>query len=184
MVTVRPELRIQIRSAPRDFDKYPSDDDALGKELSTMVAGALARGLPRPAVLVVRSSQIDWLDAVPILSLDPPNRQRMMAAIAGQEDVECMALMGTFKLRRRRQNQREPTQQRALLCFIEWPDCRWWSSSRLLGEHAHPIAGDALIRAAVDGWPRPGGVGGWFSMARRLGVKLQMVRAEPPVMVH
>lgn len=167
------------------MERFPAEDDALGKQLSVLVAGALARGLPRPAILVLRAEQVDWFDAVPLMQGEPVHRHRMIAAIAGQEGVEAVALLGTFRVRAGRgQPGRPPPQQRALLSFIEWPDNRWWASWRMLGEDRQPISDAPIVRAAVDGWPRPGGVGGWFALARRRKLTLTMVRKPTDVTVH
>lgn len=180
-------LQIRVRSGKRSLERFPRDDEALGQQLSVLVAGALARGLPRPAMLVLREEQVDWFDAVPILKVPAPHNQRMFAAISGQDDVECVALVGTFTVNRRgrsRGPKSDSKPQLVLLCFIEWPDNRWWASWRFIGEQQRPLTSDPVIRSAVDGWPRPGGVGGWFAMARRLRLKLKMERQAPPVTVH
>ena len=180
-----PAFKIRVRTGPRSTERFPTDDDALGGQLSALVTGALARGLPRPAVLVLRADQVDWFDAVPLLKATPLHRHRMLGAIAGQEGVECVAMVGTFQVRhgRSRPGQRPPL-QRALLCFIEWPDNRWWASWRLLGDDKQPITDAPMIRTAVDGWPRPGGVGGWFSLARRQRLTLNLKRTAKPATVH
>jgi hypothetical protein len=180
-----PPFRLRVRSGARSLERFPQEDEALGGQLSALVAAALARGLPRPAVLVLRAGQLDWFDAVPLMKAPPHHRRHMLSAIAGQDGVECVALLGTFRVTRppARRGQ-PPQQQRALLCFIEWPDNRWWASWRLLGEDRQPLTDDPVVRIASDGWPRPGGIGGWFSLARRLNLKLKMVRSEPEVTVH
>jgi hypothetical protein len=95
----------------------------------------------------------------------------MMAAIGGQTEASCSALVGVFKVRFGRM----PQPQRAVICFIEWPDNRWWTCWQLL-DSDRKLVGDApVVRRAVDGWPRPNGVGGWFSMVRRTGLKLRLV---------
>lgn len=161
---------MRVRVGPRSAERFPTDDDALGAQLTALLSGVLARGLPRPVLLTVRADQVDWYDIAVLLNARPSHRQRMMAAIAGQDGVEAVAMLGTFKLRQRRQQ----AATSALVCFIEWPDNRWWTSWRVLREDRSPISVAPIVRRAVDGSPRPGGVGGWFALARRLNLKLHL----------
>ncbi len=166
-----PTFQLRVQVGPRDPERFPrSSDDALGEQLFAMAAGVLARGLPRPAMIVMRSEQVDRLDVVPLLKAEPVHRVRMLAAIAGQDGVECAALIGALRIRIGPMKQ--PAQ--ALVCFVEWPDNRWWTCWQLVGSDRTLVGSGPVVRKAVDGWPRPGGVGGWFSLARRAGLKLKM----------
>ena len=170
-------FQLRIHVGPRDKDRFPEADDALGESLFAMAAGVLSRGLPRPSVLVFRPEQIDRFDVVPVIKAQQPHRQRMLAAIAGQKDVSCSALVGVFRVRFGRM--KEP--QRAIICFVEWPDNRWWTCWQLLDDSRQLVGEAPIVRRAVDGWPRPNGIGGWFSMVRRTGLRLRM---QPSEAVH
>lgn len=171
-----------MQVGPRDPERFPSDDDALGASLFAMLGRALERGLPRPALLVVRSEQVDHIDALPLLRLPPPQGQRMMAAAAGQEDVECLALVAPLTLRTG-----PSTGARAAVVYVEWPDNRWWTCWQPLDDERRLLGDGPAIRTAVEGWPKPGGVGAWFSTARRLSLVLHMrpvEDADAPAVVH
>ena len=167
-------FQLRVHVGARDLERFPEEDDALGESLFNMLSGMLSRGLPRPSLMVFREEQVDRFDVVPILKSLPPHRQRMMAAIGGQAEASCSALVGVFKVRFGRM--REP--RRAIICFLEWPDNRWWTCWQLVDEDRQLVGEGPIIRRAVDGWPRPGGVGGWYSIVRRTGLKLRMMPSE------
>ena len=171
---MRQPFQLRVHVGSRDLDRFPAEDEALGEGLFTMLSEVLIRGLPRPSLMVFRPDQIDRFDVVPVLKSPQPHRSRMMAAIGGQAEASCSALVGVFKVRFGRM----PQPQRAVICFIEWPDNRWWTCWQLLDEQRQLVGDAPIVRRAVDGWPRPNGVGGWFSMVRRTGLKLRLVPGE------
>lgn len=174
-----PPFRLRVRVGPRSKERFPEEDEALGVQLSALLAGTLARGLPRPAMLILREQQVDWFDIVPLMKVASQHRVRMLSAIAGQAGVQTAVMLGTFTLRQRG----APKPQRALVCYLEWPDNRWWTSWRMLGPNNAPITEAARVRRAIDGSPRPGGVGGWFATARRLNLRLRMQK-HPQQAIH
>lgn len=166
--------RLFTRSGPRNPGMLPrGDDDALGHALFGRLGEAIARGLPRPVVLVLQERWVDQVDIVPILSEPAPARERFLSALCGAPDAECSALVGVMRLSR-------PGRPRAGIVYLEWPDNRWWTAYGLLGEDSRFAPGAPhLVRRAVDGWPRPGGVGGWFARARREGLRLDRTMDAP-----
>lgn len=164
---------LRIRSSARDPERFPAVDEALGQSLFTMLAGALLRGLPRPVLLLVREGQVDQVDALEILRRPRPDAHHLLSALCGQEGVECAALVGVLSLRT---GQR--TASRAAVVFIEWPDNRWWTAWQAMDEARVLIGEGPVVRAAVDGWPKPGGVGGWFSTARRLDLRIRLSKVD------
>jgi hypothetical protein len=166
------QLRVQVGA--RDLDRFPEADEALGESLFAMLVSVLDRGLPRPSMMVFRPDQIDRFDVVPVLKSEAPHRERMMAAIGGQAESSCAALVGVFRVRFG--PMRQP--QRAIICYLEWPDNRWWTCWQLVDEQRALIGEEPIVRRAVDGWPRPGGVGGWYAMVRRTGLRLRMMPSE------
>jgi hypothetical protein len=57
--------------------------------------------------------------------------------------------------------------------FIEWPDGAWWLWARPLRDRVIRDDLPPEIRAAWDGWPRPSGLGGFWTRARVEGLRLQ-----------
>lgn len=169
-----PDVRLKIRHAPRDPVRFPADDDALGDLSFTRVKDALNRGLPRPALMVVGPTLVDWIDIAPVLHLGPPHAPLMVAALAGQPENLCAGLLGVMTLRRG-----DKAVGRAAVVFLEWPDNRWWTAWQPLDRQGVLIGEAPSVRRAVDGWPRPGGVGGWFAAVRRLGLKPRLEMLPP-----
>ena len=88
-----------------------------------------------------------------------------------------MAVLGAFRFR----GQGPLNGAWVVSVFIEWPDNRWWTAWQPLGP-TRALVGDApQVRCALDGSPRPGGVGGWFALGRRKGLKLRVQREDTPV---
>lgn len=164
-----PGFRLRHMMAPRDPARFPSADEPLGRSLFGMACGGLERGLPRPTLLVLRPDQVDQFDLGGLGSAAPPIRERMVSAMAGLDGAECVALVGALRVRA--PGAREP--QRAVVVFIEWSDNRWWTAWQAVDDKHQLVGDEPVVRAAVDGWARPNGVGGWFARARREGLRLR-----------
>ena len=175
----RPSFRLRMARGPRDLARFPraplragegdgaAADDALGEGVFAAVLDALRRGLPRPALLAFFAEEVEQVDIAPLASADPAHRERMLAALAGgRPGVEAVALVGVLQVRSGRAG------GRAAVAFVEWPDNRWWTAWRFIDEARRPLGEAAVVRRAVDGWPRPNGVGGWFARARREQLRL------------
>jgi hypothetical protein len=166
-------FRLRHAMGPRDPARFPLEDEALGRSIFALACAGLARGLPRPAFLVLRADQIDQFDLGGLVGAAPPTRERMLAAMAGLEGATSVCLVGALQVRA----PGAPAPLRAVAVFLEWPDNRWWTAWQPVSE-AGALGTDApVVRQAVDGWPRPNGVGGWFARARREGLRL---RVSPP----
>lgn len=163
-------LQLRVHTGRRDPAQLPADDDALGEALFARVVTAAGKGLPRPAVLVLEAEQIRQYDAVPLLKRAAADRGRLLAAVCGQSIAECTAFAGTLTVRAGRAAQ----PLRALVVYVEWPDNRWWTAWQFLDEDGAPVGDAPQIRRAVDGYPRPGGMGGWFARARRESLRLNL----------
>ena len=175
-------VRLHVRQRARDPALLPADDEALGDAIFGMLVQALATGLPRPVLLVLREDQVDHVDALPILRLPPDETQRMLSAIAGQDQVQCVALAAPLTVRTGPR-----TGARALVVYIEWPDNRWWTAWQPLDPDNCVMGEERAERTAAEGWPKPGGIGGWFAMARRLSLQLRVTHHEDsgkPATVH
>ena len=157
------------------MERFPKDDETLGNHLFDLLKQGLDKGMPRPALLVLRPAEVSQFDLVPLLQTPVHHRQRMMAAIAGQEGVECAAVVAVLQLRQRGQpKDRPPTKVAAV--YVEWPNNRWWTAWQPLGPERKLVGDSAIVRHAVDGWPRPSGIGGWFALARRERLQLRLDR--------
>jgi hypothetical protein len=159
-----------VHTGPRDLEHLPEDDDALGDAIFQKVRAASQKGLPRPAVLVIDATQVRQYDAVPLLRRGPSDQGRLLAAVGGQPDAECAAFAGTLTVRAGPRAQ----PARALVVYLEWPDNRWWTAWQLLDGDGQPVGDEPRVRRAVDGAPRPRGMGGWFARTRREGLRLRM----------
>jgi hypothetical protein len=171
-----PRFQLRVHEGPRDRDRFPSDGDALGRSLFGMLTDALEKGLPRPALLCLDADRLRQVDIVPVLRSLDRDRERMLAALGGQPELECAALAGTLALR----TGRGQPPRRALVVYLEWPDNRWWTAWQALTEDRALVGDEPVIRRAEDGWPRPGGVGGWFARARREGLTARLERKPEP----
>lgn len=167
-------LQLRVHQGPRDPGRFPVEDVALGRALFGQVTRALERGLLRPALLTLDANQVFQYDVGSVRNA--VERRRLMAALGGQPGLECSAMLGVVPVRRARQEVAQP----GAVVFIEWPDNRWWSSWLPLGPDRKPLADQAIERSAVEGWPRPGGVGGWFSTVRRTGLRYDLKRTPAP----
>lgn len=162
-------VRVRARRADRDLSRFPADDDALGMGLYAMVTDALARGIPAPALVTLWDAELNLYDLRPVLQASWPEREHLLAALAAQHESSCAALIGVLQVSRGR----GASAQRAAVVYLEWPDNRWWTAWSPLDAERQPVLGEPLVRRAVDGAPRPGGVGGWYALSRRLGLKLR-----------
>lgn len=168
--------RIHVRVAvePR-LPAWPvGDDEALGRAALDRLVARMARGPIRPSALLFRATTVHVVDLVPILQLGPDPHRRI-AGLAGGDGLDALALVGPMVRRVRGQ----PVERFAGV-FLEWPDGRWWAAFRPTDEHGRlvPTDSDDVLRA-VDGNPRPGGLGGWFSRARFQGLRAELSGPEP-----
>jgi len=171
-------LRIRVGSRRRDPEEYPEQDDALGEALFGKLLEALQRGVPPPALLLLRQEVVELVDLRPLLE-GGHAVDRFIAAAAGQDGVQAAALLAVLSMR-----ERGRPVGRAAVAFVEWSDNRWWQAYQLLNQGFKALDDMPPVqRRAVDGFPRPAGLGGWFSTARFLQLKLRLQRdaaAIPP----
>lgn len=167
--------RLEGSVVARDYGQYPMDDESLGLALFAMVTRALDRGRPAPAFFVLGPSTVDRFSIRTLSRFAPAMRGRLLGAIPG---AECMAALGAFRFKGRG----AINGQWVASTYIEWPDNRWWSAWQPLGPGGRLVGASPQILSAADGAPRPGGVGGWFAMARRN--KLSLTVRRDPLPVH
>ncbi len=176
-MTFAPGQRVRGHSGPRDLERFPEEDEGLGRALFSSVASALTRGRPAPAVFVLYPERIDRFPLRSLAGQSSRAQRRLIAAMAGLPEVECVAILGAFRFRGAGPLDGEWVGS----VFIEWPDNRWWTAWQPIGPERTLVGSGPQVRCATDGSPRPGGVGGWFALARRHGLKLNLQRTPPPV---
>lgn len=170
-------IRVRVSTAPRGPD-FPLDgDDSLASALLEKVLKVAARGALPPALVLVSPAEVRIVYVAPLLQATK-DHHGLIASFAGLPDVEAVALLGRFT---QRAPQREPRHLAGV--FVEWTDGRWWASWSPMDDRGRliPTDEDELLRA-VDGHPRPSGLGGWFSRARFSGLRIDL-RPEAPAPV-
>jgi hypothetical protein len=171
---MRPTIQLQRSRALRDIEEFPSADSELGAAFWKKLVDSLGRGRPKPAFLLVLPDAIESVPAAQVTAHGPLASLRISAALAGEPGAEALGLAGAVSVKTRRDGEPAP----ALLVFFERPDNRWWLAWSPLDEGGQVRWASPEVRAAVDGWPRPRGLGGWFSLSRREGLRLE--RAPEP----
>ena len=168
-------IKMRIGGAARSAERYPAGDEPLGRALLARVETILEQGSPRPTVLALSDDQVWWYDLVPAIEAKA-DVHRLVAAIAGQDEIGCVGVVGVLNVKVGRSGGFP-----GAVVFLEWPDGRWWSVMLPLkrgpdGRVTRAARAEPIERSAVDGWPRPGGLGGWWSRSRVEQLKLRVQR--------
>lgn len=167
-------VRLRVAVEPR-APSWPDGDDALGQALADRLYARLARGPVRPSLVLIREDTVQIVDLGPLIQRGG-DTHRMIAALAGQEGIQAVAVVGPMVRRHRGR----PVARFAGV-FVEWPDGRWWGCWRVLGDDGRPMPSDGDdVQRAVDGLSRPGGLGAWFSRARFQGLRAEIRPVDPP----
>lgn len=166
-------IRVRVTIARRDPEFAAADDEGFGRGLLERVLKASPQGPMPPAVLLL-GEDVRIVYVAPLLAA-AKDRHRVLASLAGQPGVEAIAVLGRFT---QRQKGMEPRPIAGV--FVEWQDGRWWASWRPVEPSGRliPTDEDEVLRA-VDGRPRPGGLGGWFSRARFEGLRAELTPISP-----
>lgn len=167
-------IRTRVAYGPRTPERFPSGDDALGEALYRIVEDVLRdqAKLPRPCILAIREELIERYD-LPGVVQSGGSVHAFTSAVAGQHGVEAVAIVGVLGVRFGGTKERVP----GLCAFLEWPDGRWWSALRVVRDRKLHEEMPVSVRTADEGYPRPGGLGGWFSRARFQGLTLSVSRS-------
>lgn len=172
-------FELPVRVGPRPASTH-ADDDALGLWLVDALRGALAQGQAPPAAVIARSDRVEFLLVEPAAQVGlelPDLLAGMSRSRAPDVDYpEAVGLIGVF----RKGEARDALP--AALVFLEWPDCRWWSWSALLGVDGRLIPHSDERLRAVDGAALPGGLGGWWSLGRRARLDVRLGPAAHPAL--
>ena len=160
--------KIRVSVGKRDLLVFPREDDLLGQALYSRLESTILQGkLPRPTALAFHEEQLTHYDLLPLLK-GRSDVHRFLAAVSGQRGIEAVATVGLVRMGPAQAKQRPL----CAMCFVEWPDSRWWWALRLLEDRNFRDDWPLVVRRAQEGDPRPGGVGGWFSRGRRERLKL------------
>ena len=161
-------VKTRVRYLERDKKDFPDDEDKIGSKLFELVANQSFLGdLPLELWLFTENS-------IQIVNFTSRVSFVQVSALCGLEGVQFAALLGGAQ---------KKDGQKIGYVFIEWVDCRWWFGSQALGEDGAVILNYPMIKKATDGDDKPLKFGGWFSTARRLGLKAQIFE-EKESLVH
>jgi hypothetical protein len=161
-----------VRGAALVHDGDRSADDTLGEGLVARVRHGLSTGQAPASGVVVRAAQIDLVPLAPVADARVPFGQ-VLAGLVGRGELDAIGVVGRLWWRRRR----DERPVAVAVVFLEWTDCRWWCWQQLLDAEGRPVADGERCWRAVDGDPKPVGLGGWWSLARRTGARLDLTPA-------
>ena len=149
----------QVQHLSWDKERFPVEEDKLGRAIFSLVAEKSFLG-PLPLEAWIFSG-----DSLQIVRFAQGKiAYQHMAALAALPNVQYLALVGGLK----KQNQKSIAQ-----VFLEAPNGQWWFGSQGLNQEGQVWLMDPSIERAIDWMPKPFGLGGWFSTARRLGIKVE-----------
>jgi hypothetical protein len=177
---------VTVHNLPIDVAWWP-DEDRLGEHLRGVVVSALARGGAPTAFVVARRSTLHLIPAQPLVD-QKQDLSIFLAGLARWNDEagppEAVGVLGRVQVRRG-----DAPWMPLALVFLEWPDGRWWEWRAPL-DAAGVMRPDAQVRGrAVDGLPRPSGLGGWWRLSRLREPDLGLRKVEdrgpkPGLVVH
>jgi len=153
------KFSVQLRHTQWDKEKFPEGEDELGERLFSLVVEKSFQGkLPLELWLFTEN-------AIQTVAFSTPVNHFQISSLCGMEGVLCAALLGPIV-----NAKKEPWGQ----VFLEWDDCRWWfGRQRLRNDGTIAFQIPKITKAtASDG--KPTSLGGWFSTARRLGLRAQL----------
>ena len=163
-------IRTRMSFAERDPERFPREDDALGRAMLAVLEEHATNGrMVRPTGFGISADAVEYYDLLPVIR-GQHDVHRFVSAIAGQPGMEVVALAGVLGVR----IGRAPKPAPGLVVMLEWTDGRWWNATRLLDDRKLRDDWPARVRVAEDGWPRPNGLGGWWSRSRVQNLRLRV----------
>lgn len=161
--SVHPTFQVPVRVSIHEWsmEQYPNPEtnlNQLGLKLFELVANKSYMGpLPLEA----------WLfagDVIQQVQFKTPPSQHLLASMCGMSGVQHIAVLGELtKVEKGRLS-------RLAHVFIEDQQGRWWFGAQGLDDNGTVIFSEPAISSIQDGG-KPLGVGGWFAMSRRFGLK-------------
>lgn len=171
-------------------------DERLGRMLVDACESALLRGGAPAAALAVGPERLSIVPLAPFAEARWPFRSLLVSlcseAPGDVGETEAVGIIGQFQRRRSPDDAGVPV----ATVFLEWPDGRWWHWLGLVSRARVPTDdgadrelpvvrdGTAAITRAIDGLPRPEGLGGWWTMHRHRPLHMSWDRREPAGLVH
>lgn len=158
-------------------------DEDLGEWLVDRVRSAVERGPAPSTAVAVREDRIDLIPLGDVVR--EGIRPNVFVATLTRAEVpfagvlEAVGVIGEFRWRSRH----TPDGLPVATVFLEWSDCRWWHWRAALGPDRDVLDESSAVSRAVDGGPRPAGLGGWWSLGRRARLGARFEPREQPV-VH
>ena len=158
--------------------------DALaeGPTLLPLVRNMAERDQVAWLAVVVRRERIELLDPRPFVAV-PQLVARFMAGLTRSEVPDggpalAVGLIGNLQVRAApSRNGPRPPLAPVAVAFLEAPNCDWWLWQRFLG--LDDIEDPEQELAGRHGDALPNGLGRWWSLGRRTGVRVQLERLEP-----
>ena len=158
-----PKVNVSIRNFAWEKDSFPESEDALGEKLfSLVVQRSLVGQLPLELWLFTEN-------AIQAIAFRTRVSHRQVSAFCGLDGVHCAALLGALA---------PSKEQRIGQVFIEWDNCRWWFGRQPLMNDGSIAFQIPKVTKASSGDGKPVHLGGWFSTARRLGLKATLLSGE------
>lgn len=157
------KIHTRVRYLERDKNDFPDDEEKLGEKLFALVANQSFLGeLPLELWLFTESS-------IQIVNFSSRVSYFQVSALCGLDGVQFVAMLGGAV---------KKDGQKIGYVFMEWTDCRWWFGSQALKQDGAVILSYPMIQKATNRDDKPLGLGGWFSTARRLGLKAQIIESD------
>lgn len=160
-LTETQSLSAQSKLVQWDMEEYPLLDSNLTKAGHLLFAQVAQQSYMGPLKLEV------WLfgqGAIQIFQFDTPPSHVALGALSGMPGVEQMAVMGQIVKR-----EKQSTHPMAHV-YLEDIQGRWWFGAQALDDNGMVVFDEpAISKLRSDG--KPLGVGGWFALGRRLGLR-------------
>lgn len=165
-----------MQLAIRAIERRPaSTREAEGTYFADLVQRALAEGegpdRGSPVAVVVRSRRTELVD-LKVPRASGVALHGFLAGLtrsnpAGRGLPVAVGVAGRFRLKGA-----DGAPVPVGVAFLEWPDCGWWHWQVLLDAGGTPLDATVVRRCAEEGDRMPSGLGRWWSLGRRTGVRV------------
>ena len=160
-----PDLKFSYSIFERDPQRFPLEDEQLGRALFQDLHRKSFLGNLEPHLWIMRKTFVECLGLMPTSKYSPQRKRLLIAGIAGGDNIDAIALSCSFL---------NSEKKRAGMCFVEWADNRWWHGWQSFSEEGSLLSGFPIVKRALDKHPKPMFLGGWFSIARRTGLRMNL----------